>query len=86
MQDNCQNSSKGFLTSTGFEYRDRVRQQFCSVFRQYSGSGVDRAWQFECAVQLETALYKVHKHGKPYTDKCRSLLYNLQDSKNPKPL
>lgn len=31
-------------------------------------------------------MYKLFKHGKPYNDKTRSIIYNLTDSKNTEPL
>jgi len=34
-------------------------------------------------LRLEDHLYKKFKHGKPYNDKSRSLLFNLLDKKNP---
>lgn len=38
------------------------------------------------ALKLEDEVYKVFKQGKAYCDKCRSILYNLGDESNKKPL
>ena len=46
---------------------------------------IDESWPLECALRLEDHLSKSFKHGKPYNDKSRSLLFNLGDSKNPNP-
>lgn len=40
-------------------------------------------WPLQCALRLEEEIYRVHRSGKPYVDKSRSLLFNLQDAKNP---
>ena len=39
-------------------------------------------WPLECAIRIEELLYKTLKSGKPYVDKSRSILFNLQDTKN----
>ena len=39
-------------------------------------------WPLECAIRIEELLYKTLKAGKPYVDKSRSILFNLQDTKN----
>ena len=37
-------------------------------------------------MRLESELYRLYVSGKPYCDKCRSLLFNLQDENNKRPL
>ena len=44
---------------------------------------VQRRWAAECGLRLEEGLYALFKQGKAYTDKARSLLFNLSDPKNP---
>ena len=44
---------------------------------------VTAEWPLECALRLENQLSLTFKHGKPYNDKSRSLLFNLGDEKNP---
>jgi len=44
---------------------------------------LERRWATECAIRLEEHLFCINKCGKVYTDKARSLLFNLQDPKNP---
>jgi hypothetical protein len=44
---------------------------------------LERQWAAECALRLEDYLYGFSKCGKPYQEKARSLLFNLQDPKNP---
>lgn len=44
---------------------------------------IEPTWPLECALRLEDQLYKLFSHGKPYNEKVRSLLFNLQDKKNP---
>jgi len=34
-------------------------------------------------LRLEEETYRLFVHGKPYSDKARSLIYNLEDTKNP---
>ena len=46
---------------------------------------IDEEWPLECALRLENSLCKTFKHGKPYSDKSRSVLFNLADPKNPNP-
>lgn len=43
----------------------------------------DRRWATECALQLEDRLNELYFHSKTYTDKARSLIFNLSDTKNP---
>ena len=40
-------------------------------------------WPLQCALRLEDEIYRLHKSGKPYVDKSRSVLSNLRDAKNP---
>jgi hypothetical protein len=40
-------------------------------------------WPLQCALRLESELYRLFKSGKPYCDKSRSVIFNLQDPKNP---
>jgi hypothetical protein len=44
---------------------------------------LERRWAAECALRLEEHLYSINKCGKVYLEKARSLLFNLQDPKNP---
>ena len=39
-------------------------------------------WALECALRLENEIFRCFKHGKPYNDKARSLVHNLEDTKN----
>lgn len=71
------------IQSTGLSYRDKVRQQLLEITRAAS---TDVKWAFECAMRLESELYRLFVSGKPYCDKCRSLLFNLQDENNKRPL
>jgi len=34
-------------------------------------------------LRLENELYRLFKSGKPYNDKARQLIFNLEDPKNP---
>lgn len=45
---------------------------------------ISEDWPLECALRLEDHLSLKFKHGKPYNDKGRSLIFNLTDEKNPK--
>lgn len=45
---------------------------------------ISEDWPLECALRLENHLSLNFKHGKPYNDKGRSLVFNLTDEKNPK--
>ena len=44
---------------------------------------ISEDWPLECALRLENHLSLSFKHGKPYNDKGRSLIFNLTDQKNP---
>jgi len=71
------------ISSTGFAYRDKFRQQLVEILRQ---AWSDQKWAYECATRLEDEVYKLFKSGKLYCDRCRSILYNLQDANNKRPL
>lgn len=47
--------SKPLTSSTGFEYRDKVRTQLITLFRE---KVPEKAWAFECALRLEDELYR----------------------------
>ena len=46
-------------------------------------TSISEEWPLECALRLENYLSMNFKHGKPYNDKSRSLIFNLTDQKNP---
>ena len=46
-------------------------------------TSISEEWPLECALRLEDHLSLNFKHGKPYNDKSRSLIFNLTDQKNP---
>jgi len=65
-------------------YRDRVREKFVHLLR---GEGDKRKEEgLEIALRLEDEIYRLFKAGKPYCDKSRSVIFNLSDPKNPKPV
>ena len=76
--------AKPLTSSTGFEYRDKVRVQLITLFRERVPG--KQPWAFECALRLEDELYRLYKAGKTYCDKVRSVIYNLSDTKNTRPL
>ncbi len=70
------------ISTTGFLYRDRIRQQLVEILR---GHWSDQKWAYECALRIEDEVYRLFKAGKLYCDRCRSILYNLQDENNKRP-
>lgn len=72
------------IQSTGFLYRDRLRARLVDILRraQVATQLSDAGWPLDCALRLENEVYRLFKHGKPYTDKARSLIHNLEDTKN----
>lgn len=40
----------------------------------------------DLAVRIEDKIFSLFKHGKPYNDKSRSIIFNLCDTKNLLPL
>lgn len=40
----------------------------------------------DLALRIENEMFRIFKHGKPYNDKTRSIIYNLTDNKNQSPL
>jgi hypothetical protein len=49
------------------------------------GHWSDQKWAYECALRIEDEVYRLFKAGKLYCDRCRSILYNLQDENNKRP-
>ena len=83
------------ISSTGMQYRDNMRQKLVDILRQAYAEilesknlpdllefEISDKWPLECAIRIEELLYKTLKSGKPYVDKSRSILFNLQDTKN----
>ena len=44
---------------------------------------IEESWPLECALRIENHMWSKLASGKLYSDKSRSLLFNLQDKKNP---
>lgn len=66
--------------STEDEVREALRKKFESILCLGTSEELEIAdgkREYECAWQLEDALYRMFKFGKQYSDKARFLLFNL---------
>ena len=70
------------IESTGMHHRDQMRRKLVTVMREGVSADAERRWATECALKLEECLHGLFKAGKSYTDKARSLVFNLTDPKN----
>ena len=43
----------------------------------------EKRWAAECGIKLEEALHAAFRQGKSYSERARSLLFNMSDPRNP---
>jgi len=73
------------IQSTGFIYRDKLRARLVDILRKANSQSKlssDTNWPLDCGLRLENEVHRLFKHGKPYTDKARSLIHNLENTQH----
>jgi hypothetical protein len=79
---------EGLVIETGIPFRNQMRRKFIEILQTPIQPGVtydaeDNARLAKIGVDIETELDKVYGDVKGYSDKARSLMFNLRDPKNP---
>eukprot|EP00347_Sterkiella_histriomuscorum_P017286 403349966 len=87
-------SINSMIEYTGMTYRDQLRRKLVNIMRDsmkqivYPGNSKaqltdgEKNWATECGLRIEDQLNVSYSQVKTYSDKARSLLFNLSDSKN----
>lgn len=83
------------IEGTGVPQRNQLRRKLVIALREHVEKlhslsekkgkvpDADKRWAAECAIRLEEALHAAFRQGKSYSERARSLLFNLSDPRNP---
>lgn len=71
-------------------FRDQLRRKLVNILKEQAQrvgkEEMESCVLIDLALRIENEMYRLFKHGKPYNDKTRSIIYNLTDTKNQGPL